>query len=267
MKRILFLGTSHVGCFVKAQTRLEPLDGFEFHFKRLSVPMWRLLLNQADLRLEGQSLVFVLHRSSELLDLLARAGQEFDLLLNSLRGVISNPVIVDNLCSYDAIVFIDCLFRFPAGLRCVRQGQSLMYSWHGRLSTAGLVSELPNVAGGITSFTEPFVSQGLAFDSTRCTTFLDVFQTVQSCPGITPVQALWRVPGFSSDQTDLDAVTSIHAFALQQRMIKLQLLLPSPSLLDPVTNRIHQKFLGWANHGSPEFGFLALREIMATLKG
>jgi len=38
MKKILFLGTSHVGCFVKAQTRLEPLEGFEFHFRRLSVP-------------------------------------------------------------------------------------------------------------------------------------------------------------------------------------------------------------------------------------
>ena len=71
-----------------------------------------------------------------------------------------------------------------------------MYSWHGRLTTAGLVSELPNVAGGITSFTEPFVSQGLAFDSSRCTTFLDVFERVKSCPGITPNQALWRVPGF-----------------------------------------------------------------------
>ena len=266
MKKILFLGTSHVGCFVKAQTRLEPLEGFEFHFKRLSVPLWRLLLNQAELKLEGESLVFVLHNSLELVDFLSCAGQEFHLLLNSLKGLIANPVIVEDLCSYDAIVFIDCLFRFPSGLECVRQGQASMYSWHGRLITPALLLELPNVAGGVTSFTEPFVSQGLAFDSSRCTTFLDVFETVQSCPGITPVQALWRVPGFSSDATDLDAVASIHALALQQRLIKLKLLQPSPSLLDPVTNRVRQEFLGWANHGSPEFGFLALREIMATLK-
>ena len=266
MKKILFLGTSHVGCFVKAQTRLEPLEGFEFHFKRLSVPLWRLLLNQAELKLEGHSLVFVIHNSLELLQFLNRAGQEFNLLLNSLKEVIANPVIVDDLCAYDAIVFVDCLFRFPSALRRIRQGKSLMYSWHGRLTTAGLVSELPNVAGGITSFTEPFVSQGLAFDSSRCTTFLDVFERVKSCPGITPIQALWRVPGFSSEKIDLDAVASIHAFALQQRLIKLQLLQPSPSLLDPVTNRVRQEFLGWANHGSPEFGFLALREIMATLK-
>ena len=112
MKKILFLGTSHVGCFVKAQTRLEPLEGFEFHFKRLSVPLWRLLLNQAELKLEGHSLVFVLHNSLELVELLSSAGQEFDLLLNSLKGVIENPVIVDDLCAYDAVVFIDCLFRF-----------------------------------------------------------------------------------------------------------------------------------------------------------
>ena len=141
-----------------------------------------------------------------------------------------------------------------------------MYSWHHRLTTAELVAELPNVAGAITSFTEPFVSQGLSFDSSRCTTFLDVFERVQSCPGITPIQALWRMPGFSSEETDLDAVASIHTFALQQRLIKLQLLQPSASLLDSITNRVRQEFLGWANHGSPEFGFLALREIMATLK-
>ncbi|MCB4412139.1 hypothetical protein [Synechococcus sp. MU1611] len=266
MKKILFLGTSHVGCFVKAQTRLEPLEGFEFHFKRLSVPLWRLLLNQAELKLEGESLVFALHNPRELLDLLGRAGQEFDLLFNSLNTVIENPVIVDDLCSYDAIVFIDCLFRFPSGLECVRQGHSLLYSWFGQLITPALLLELPNVAGSITSFTEPFISQGLTFDSSRSTTFLDVLEKVQSCPGITPVQALWRVPGFSSDATDVEAVTSIHAFALKQRLIKLKLLQPSLSLLDPVTNRVRQEFLGWANHGSPEFGFLALREIMATLK-
>ena len=178
-----------------------------------------------------------------------------------------------SLGSLKAVVFVDCLFRYPPGLEdgAKRDGKPLV--WFGdHPVTLDLLLELPNVAGGVTSFTEPFHSAGPPFRVQQRTSFLKLFQVLRCAIGAEVPFFLWTFPGFREQYashptgiTDLALMERIHRYALQREGLIFEYLQPTDQCLDANTGRVRSEFLGDGFHANDAFGQLAFSALMAAV--
>lgn len=274
-RKILFLGTSHVGSFRNVAESINCID-FVFDFIAFGVPVWRLMLNQSDLVVRSNSLAFDIFDSHELVRVIEQADHRFDLVCRRVTSIIKNPVIISNLSDYCAIVFVDCLFRYPLDLSCsVGNDGGLAMRLCGQPVSFELLSELPNVAGVVTSFAAPFSSESLLFKNNKRTSFVDLFRALKSSVGDDVLLVLWTFPGFAEQfssnildtSTDLDLMARVHRHALSRNDVSLQYLQPPSVLLDPISGRVSPKYIGQGFHANDAFAITALQSILQFIRG
>jgi hypothetical protein len=274
-RKILFLGTSHVGSFRRvAKESYDPY--FDCDFAAFGVPIWRLMLNQSDLVVRSDSLVFDIYDSGSLANVIKYADARFDLVCQRVKSIIDDPNIVSNLSQYSGIVFVDCLFRYPPGLSfSVGNDDGYLLHLCDQILSLDLLCELPNVAGAITSFTEPFLSKYLSFRIDRRTSFIDLFVTLHDAlAGAAPL-FLWTFPGFSKQfpsgfvdtSVDRDLMAHVHRHALRRNNISLNYLQPPPELLDPTSGRVLPQYMGQGFHANDAFATLSLQSILQAVRG
>lgn len=271
-RRILFIGTSHIGTLLRAaRSPVEHLGNFDF--VAFGVPVWRLMLNQAELVVRSDALQFEPHNPSQLRGILDSVAPSFERVVGRIRSILDNPVIALDLSTVQAVVFVDCLFRFPPGLEdgFKRDGKSMVW-YLDQPVTMDLLVELPGLAGGVTSFTKPFCTAGPTFQTDRSTSFLNLFQVMRSA--ITPDVPffLWTFPGFREQcaahptgTTDLELMERLHRYALQREGLDFGYLQPPDCCLDMRTGRVRSKFLGPGFHASDAFGALAWKELISSV--
>lgn len=274
-RKILFLGTSHVGSFRNVAESINCID-FVFDFIAFGVPVWRLMLNQSDLVIRSNSLAFDIFDSHELVRVIEQADHRFDLVCRRVTSIIKNPVIIENLSDYCAIVFVDCLFRYPLGLSySVGNDGGLALRLCGQPVSFELLSELPNVAGVVTSFAAPFLVESLLFKNNKRTSFVDLFRALNSSVGDDVPLVLWTFPGFAEQfppghietSTDRDLMARIHRYALIRNNVPLHYLQPPPELLDKTSGRVLPQYLGQAFHANDAFAILALQSLLQVIRG
>ncbi len=252
-RRILFIGTSHIGTLLRAARSQVEHPG-DCDFVAFGVPVWRLMLNQADLVVRSDSLRFEPHDSSNLRGILDSVAPGFERVVSRVRGILDNPVIATDLSTVQAVVFVDCLFRFPPGIEdgSKRDGRPMVW-YHDQPVTLDLLVELPNLAGGVTSFTEPFFTAGPPFQIERSTSFLNLFQVMRRAINPDVPFFLWVFPGFREQfaahptgTTDLELMERLHRYTLQREGLDFGYLQPPDCCLDLSTGRVRPRvFRTW----------------------
>jgi hypothetical protein len=272
-RRVLLIGTSHIGTLYRAAHSQNEQQSGSFEFTAFGVPVWRLMLNKADLVVHSDALRFEPRGVSILREALDSIDSRFSRVVGRVRGILDNPIIVTDLTGLAAVVFVDCLFRFPPDLVDGLKQDGKHAVWYGEQPvTQDLLLELPNLAGSVTSFTEPFCSVGLPFQVERPTSFLNLFAVMRHAIGLDVPFFLWTFPGFREQftthptgMTDLDLMERVHRYALQEIDVDLEYLRPPDCCLDLTTGRVHSEFLGNGFHASDAFGVLAWKELISAV--
>ena len=273
-RRVLLIGTSHIGALRRAAYSQYEQQSGGFEFAAFGVPVWRLMLNQADLVVHSDSLRFELRDESTLRAILDSVDTRFSRVVGRIRGILENPNIVTDLSGLAAVVFVDCLFRFPPDLVDGLKRDGSQVVWYGdQPVTQDLLIELPNLAGGVTSFTEPFCSAGLLFQVEKPTSFMSLFAAMKNAIGRDVPFFLWTFPGFREQfathptgMTDLDLMERVHRYALRRSDLDLEYVRPPDRCLDLSTGRVRSEFLGDGFHASDAFGVLAWKELISAVK-
>ena len=272
-RRVLFIGTSHIGTLLRASRVHLEWQSCSFDFVAFGVPVWRLMLNQSDLVVRSDALQFDVRDQDSLRIILNSVDSSFDRIVGRVRGILDYPIIATDLKAVTAVVFVDCLFRFPLGLE---NGMSVdgrpVLLYFGQPVTLDLLVELPNVAGSVSSFTEPFYSAGPQFQLKWPTSFLNLFQIMRRAMSPDVPFFLWTFPGFQEQfmpheraVTDLELMGRVHRYALQRSDLSVEYLQPPACCLDTFTGRVRSEFLGDGFHASDAFGLLAWQALMSSV--
>lgn len=272
-QRLLIIGTSHVGSLRKAAKYQEGWTG-EIDFVAFGVPVWRLMLNQSELVIRSNALNLVPRDSQALVDTLATVGPGFERVVERVRGLLGRPEIVTNLDAIGAVVFVDCLFRYPAFLEGdLRGNPASLIRYRDQPVTLDLLIELPNVAGAVTSFAAPFSGLALPFQRTRRTSFVDLFCVLRDVLGGEVPFFLWTFPGFREQfpvgpgtDADLRLMERVHRYALQRDRLDIHYLRPPDGCLDLAAGRVSSQFLGDGFHATDAFGQLAWPELLSAVR-
>ena len=270
--RILFIGTSHIGTLLRAAALRSEQD-LSLDFVAFGVPVWRLMLNQSDLVVRSDALQFVPHNPRSLRNILDSLPPGFERVVGRVQGILDNPVIATDLSAVRAVVFIDCLFRFPPDLQDGFKLDGSPLIWHrDQPFTIDLLLELPNLAGAVTSFTEPFCTAGPPFQIERPTSFVNLFETVRCATSSDTPFFLWTFPGFREQfashpdgATDLQLMERIHRYALEKKGLDIEYLRPPDRCLNLHTGRVCSEFLSDGFHASDAFGVQALPALMSCV--
>ena len=268
-RRVLLIEHHTSGCCIELRI-LNTSSSLEVSPTAFGVPVWRLMLNQADLVVHSDALWFEPRGVSTLREFLIRLIPAFRVWLVVSAAFLITRIVTD-LTGLAAVVFVDCLFRFPPDLVDGLKQDARQVVWYGdQPVTQDLLLELPNLAGGVTSFTEPFCSAGLPFQVERPTSFLNLFAVMRHAWPMSFF--LWTFPGFREQfpthptgMTDLDLMERVHRYALQKVDVNIEYLRPPDCCLDLRTGRVRSEFLGDGFHASDAFGVLAWKELISAV--
>lgn len=191
MKKILFIGTSHLDAFLKAWKSMEPLTGISAEFFGLSEPVWTGLFNCGTFRVKDGKLF--LPSKKEISD-----SFSFNLKAEHVRAkqfCLSQKYIFDAVDNIAKVVFVDCNFRCND---CLWKDHEGVYFLKDTPVSLELLLNIDRFAGVMHCFSGPHKRAGLFFREDKETSFISLFKQVRELLPNTPIDLICKHVKMSS---------------------------------------------------------------------
>ena len=255
--RVLFLGTSHTRGFERAF--LGSNSNLHVDFTILSGPLWRLLINQSEIKSSNNQIYLDFFDPIQLASCLDCLDNSWSSMKAKLARFLERPLLADSVSTYTHVIFVDCFFRFDSMLS-LHADRILLYG--GKPFSFDLLSFLPFLCGGYVDYPSPVNSFPVVYRKDASSSFLDIIKVFLHELSPESSVYLWRMPGFKGERVDHAAHQNIHSHVFEGCAKKVDLLLPPEQILDLKTGRVQPEYEGGVEHGNAKFSELCLEDLM-----
>lgn len=217
-KRILFIGTSHIGTFRSAWDPIEGSDEFEADFFGVPEPVWTGLLSNGSFQISDNKLLLPTQE-----EILSAFNFKLDAELKKSREyLLRSKYVFDANDNYSKIVLIDFDFhyRFP-----LWKNDDGIYMYDNAPVSLDLLLSLDRFAGNMHSHSGKYRQSGLTFKDDKEVSFISLIKLIRQLVPNVPIDLIREPFNMSSNikrdkhnriETQIISNKQLHDFAIKK---------------------------------------------------